>query len=74
MSEIIIKFNLPEDFEDSKVTLAAADMHSAIWDFKQDLRSKIKHGEYSGDAYKMLDEINELFNQYLVDNNIMGLF
>jgi hypothetical protein len=74
MAELTLKFNLPEDSEEAKITLAAGDMHCAIWGFKQDLRSKLKHGEYKDEVYEMLDEISELFHQHLIDHNVIKLF
>ena len=74
MAELTLKFNLPEESEAADITLAANSMHSAIFDFKQDLRSKLKHGEYKDDVYDMLEEISELFYKHLEDNNVLKLF
>lgn len=74
MSELILKFNLPEESEEANITLGANGMHTTIWAFKQDLRSKLKHGEYKDEACKMLEEISELFHQHLEDNNVAKLF
>ncbi len=74
MPEINIKFNLPEESENLKITLAAQDLHSVIFDFKQELRGKLKHGEYKDKQYEMLDMINELLLSHLRENNVIELF
>lgn len=72
--EIIIKFNIPEDGEDAKIFLAARNMYSAIWDFKQELRAKLKHGEYGDETYKILEELSELFHKNLDENEVSNFF
>jgi len=74
MPELILKFNLPEDGEAADIAIGASGMHSAIWNFKQELRSKLKHGDYKGKEYDLLEEINELFIKELDDNNVLKLF
>ena len=74
MAELTLKFNLPEESEDAEITLAANNMHSVIWDFKQDLRSKLKYETHTEEAYKMLEELNELFNEKLSENGLLKLF
>lgn len=74
MAEINIKFNIPEEQDEANITFAANGMHSALWDFKQELRTKLKHGNYKGDAYKLLEELNELFHEKLNENNLLNLF
>lgn len=74
MAEISIKFNIPEEQEDANITLAANGMHSAIWDFKQELRTKLKHGDYKDSEYKLLEEISELLHEKLNENNLLNLF
>jgi hypothetical protein len=74
MAELTIKFNLPDESGDAEITLAANSMHSVLWDFKQELRSKLKYGEHKGDAYKMLEELSELFNEKLSENGLLKLF
>lgn len=74
MPELTLKFNLPEESEDANIAMGAQGMHSAIFEFKQELRNRIKHGQYSGGEYKLLEEINELFIKELDDCNVLKLF
>lgn len=74
MSELILKFNLPEEQDEANNAVAAGDMLSALLDFKQKLRSKLKYGSYTGKEYELLEEISELFNSNLEENGIHRLF
>ena len=74
MPELILKFNLPDESDAADITVNADGMHNAIWNFKQELRSKLKHGSYKGKEYDLLEEINELFIKELDDNNVLKLF
>ena len=74
MPELILKFNLPEDSGDVEITMGAPGMHSAIWELKQDLRSKLKHGQYKEGEYKLLEEINDFLHDQLESNNVIKLF
>jgi hypothetical protein len=74
MSELILKFSIPEESEAAEIAVGANGMHSAIWEFKEQLRSKIKHGSYKGKEYDLLEEINELLIKELDDNNVLKLF
>jgi predicted house-cleaning noncanonical NTP pyrophosphatase (MazG superfamily) len=74
MPELTLKFNLPEESEDAEITLAANGMHSVIWDFKQELRSKLKYGEYKEETYKLLEELSEFFHDKISENCISKLF
>lgn len=74
MPELTLKFNLPEETEESRIALAAQDLHTVIFDLKQDLRSKLKHGAYKADEDKMLEEINEMLIRLLNENNVINLF
>jgi len=74
MPELILKFNLPEENEASEIAVNAGGMHNAIWNFKQDIRNKLKHGNYTDKEYDLLEEINELLIKHLDDNNVLKLF
>lgn len=74
MPEVIIKFNLPEEQEAINIAMGADGMHSAIFNLKQALRSKLKHGQYEGEEYRLIEEINDLLNQELDDHNVLKLF
>jgi len=74
MPELILKFNLPEEYTESNIAIGAQGMHSAIWALKQNLRGKLKHGQYTECEFKLLEEINDFLNGELDDNNVTKLF
>lgn len=74
MPELILKFNLPEEQSEADTTLAANRLFITLWDLKQELRNKIKYGEYSDKEYKLLEEIEEFLNDAIHNNNVSQLF
>ena len=74
MSKITIEFNIPEEQEQANITLGASGMHSVIWNFKQELRNKIKYGNYSDKEYELLEKLSEEFYQELTNHNVTSLF
>jgi len=62
MPKAILEFNLPEDQSEYKIANQARDMHSAIWEVYNILRSKHKHGEYkTKEARDLMEEIYREF-------------
>ena len=74
MPELTLKFNLPEETSESEITLGANGMHSAIWNFDQELRTKIKHGNYSDKEYELLESLRDLLHYELDNHNVSKLF
>ena len=74
MPELILKFNLPEEQNEADMATSALNMFCAIHDFKNDLRSKLKHGNYTDEEYKIYEEINESFNTILEEHNVLKFF
>lgn len=74
MPELILKFNLPEEQTEADMATSALGLFSAIHDFKNELRGKLKHGNYTDDEYAILDQLNDLFHEILENNNISKLF
>lgn len=74
MSELILKFNLPEEQEEANIVLSASGMHNTIWNFRQELRNKIKYGNHTEEEDKILEEIKDLLNNELENNNVLNLF
>jgi len=70
-----IEFDLhdSEDKREHQRMLKSMDMHLALWDISQALRSKIKYApdDMSQDMYKAYGEVQEMFydimNQYKID-------
>lgn len=74
MPKLKLEFNLPEEQSEANIATGANGMHSAIWNFKQELRNKLKHGDYSDKEYKLLEEMSELLYKELEDNKVLSLF
>lgn len=74
MPELILKFNLPEENDAADLAVNASGLHNALWDFKQELRNMLKHGNHSSVESAILEEINELFYKKLEDNKVSQLF
>lgn len=71
----IIKFDLsdPEDKREHQRMLKSMDMHLALWDISQELRSKVKYASdsMSEDEHKAWEQAQEMFyriiNDYTID-------
>jgi hypothetical protein len=70
-----IEFDLhdPEDKREHQRMLKSMDMHLALWDISQEIRSKIKYASdsMSEDEYKAWGQAQEMFyriiNDYTID-------
>jgi len=70
-----IEFNLhdPEDKREHQRMLKSMDMHLALWDISQELRSKVKYASdsMSKDEYEAWEQAQEMFyriiNEYTID-------
>ena len=74
MPELILKFNLPEEQAEADIATNAIGLFSAIHEFKNELRGKLKHGDYTDEEYAILEKISDLFYEMLENNNISKLF
>ena len=71
----VLEFDLhdPEDKREHQRMLKSMDMHLALWDISQELRSKIKYASdsMSEDEYKAWGQAQEMFyriiNDYTID-------
>lgn len=45
MPKVTIVFNLPEERDEYELQMKASNLHGALWDMYQFLRSDSKHGE-----------------------------
>lgn len=73
----VLKFDLPDEREDFEMALAAGKMHSALWDFSQDVLRKLdKYGFHPSGRELTLEEhaivsfIREEFYRVLNDNQV----
>ncbi len=70
-----IEFDLhdPEDKREHQRMLKSMDMHLALWDISQELRSKVKYASdsMSKDEYEAWEQAQEMFyriiNEYTID-------
>ena len=73
--EAILKFDLndPDDKREHERMLKSMDMHLALWDISQELRSKVKYASdsMSEDEYKTWEQAQEMFyriiNEYTIN-------
>ena len=71
--EAILKFNLPEDQTEFELASQGGNMHSALWEMDQWLRSQYKYmpdTEYSEDKYNAYYEARERLRIILIENNV----
>ena len=66
-----LTFNLPEESEELKDALNGTNVKSAIWDFDQFLRSRIKHSDLSEEQYATYSEIRDELHRILGDWEIL---
>jgi hypothetical protein len=70
----ILKFDLndPEDRREHQLMLKSADMHTALWNISQELRSKVKYppDSMSKDEYKAWEQAQEMFHSIMNDYEI----
>jgi len=73
--EAILKFDLndPDDKREHERMLKSMDMHLALWDISQELRSKVKYApdSMSEDEYKAWEQAQDMFyriiNEYTIN-------
>lgn len=70
--EASFKFKLPEEEKEFKLYSQAGDMHSALWDFSEYLRGKIK---YSYDTYTdaemaIFKDVQKFYSETLQSHDI----
>jgi hypothetical protein len=63
-----LEFSLPEEDETYQIYLKALDMHSALWDYQNWLRSICKYGDPGEhDAEKCREKLFEVLKEHNVD-------
>jgi hypothetical protein len=72
--EAILKFDLndPDDRREHERMLKSMDMHLALWDISQGLRSKVKYApdSMSKDEYKAWEQAQEMFYRIINEHTI----
>ena len=75
----ILEFDLNEDRSEYDIYSKAMAMHSVIFEFKQELRSIVKHGfignkEMNGVEHEIADKIYQSFLDKLIEEGLNDLF
>ena len=65
--EAILKFNLPEDEWEFKRAVDGSNLHVAITDYQNKMRSFLKHNDSATDAHQ---EFYDLFYEVMNEHNI----
>jgi len=60
-------FHLPEERGEFQIHTKAGAMFSMLWDLDQDMRSKIKYGEYGKETNEILQEYRSLMAELNLD-------
>lgn len=66
----MFKFNLPEENEEYKQYMQAPNMHLALWEFSQFLRSKLKYEELTDEEHRIYEEIRQKFYECLEEESV----
>ncbi len=69
----ILEFNLPEEREDFVMATDGIKYYSAILELYNDLRSKVKYGNMSGDAMTAYEDIYRKVNNIMVELNLFEI-
>ena len=64
MPKTIIEFS-PEEDHELEMCQNGMRYHSALWDFKNYLRSEIKYAEHTNEEYKILEQVQDNFFRIL---------
>jgi len=70
MAKIKMIFNLPEDQAEFDFATQGSNMHSALWDISQELRTLWKYEELKEEEWDMVERIRNKFYEILNDHQI----
>ena len=65
-----LNFDLPEDDEQFAVASKARELYFCLCEMDEWLRGKIKHGDYTEEAYDALQEARDELNNIMRDNDV----
>ena len=66
-----IEFNLPDDQTEFDIATNANKYYSALFNFQQYLRNKLKHEDLSDDRIFVIEQIQSDFLQMLYDEEVI---
>ncbi len=70
MPKVTIEFNTIEEQHELELCINASKWYSIVSDYSEYLRTKIKYGELSDDAYKAIEEAREKLHELLNDEGL----
>jgi len=74
MPKAILEFQLPEDQDEWDQAVIAGKLFSAIKEFDNSLRTKLKHGDFVDDRRDELEETRKELHKLLEEHNVAHLF
>jgi hypothetical protein len=69
-----LEFNLPEDQSEYDMAINGQKFYTVIWDMKQHLRGKVKHGDLPEGEHKAYDEMYDYFCGLIHSEDVGGQF
>jgi hypothetical protein len=70
MAKVTIEFNTIEEQHELELCINASKWYNIVSDYSEYLRTKIKYGELSDDAYKAIEEAREKLHELLNDEGL----
>jgi len=70
MPKVTIEFNTIDEQHELELCINASKWYSIVSDYSEYLRTKIKYGELSDDAYKAIEEAREKLHELLNDEGL----
>jgi hypothetical protein len=70
MPKVTIEFNTIDEQHELELCINASKWYSVVWDYSEYLRTKIKYGELSDDAYKAIEEATQKLYELLNDEGL----
>ncbi len=70
MAKVTIEFNTIDEQHELELCINASKWYSIVSDYSEYLRTKIKYGELSDDAYKVIKEAREKLHELLNDEGL----
>jgi hypothetical protein len=70
MPKVTIEFNTIEEQHELELCINASKWYSIVSDYSEYLRTKIKYGELSDDAYKAIEDAREKLHELLNDEGL----
>ena len=70
MPKATLEFSLPEEQAEFEMACAAGKLASVLDDVRQELRSKLKHGDLRGKVFTAYEDLQRLLFQSVEDNGV----